>query len=63
MSETDLVTIVASKEEVLAGDTSGLLTALRTLIATPESALQWKENQTGQNQTGQVRIVSHHPSK
>lgn len=43
MSNPDFVTIVASKEEVLAGDTSGVLTALRTLIASPESALHWKE--------------------
>jgi hypothetical protein len=44
MSIPDFKTIVASKEEVMAGDTSGVLTTLRTLIASSESALHWKEN-------------------
>ena len=43
MSNPDLVTILASKKEVLAGDTSGVLSALQALIASPEAALRWKE--------------------
>jgi hypothetical protein len=43
MSNPDFATIVASKEEILSGDTSGVLTALRALIVSPESALRWKE--------------------
>lgn len=43
MGNPDFVAIVASKEEVLAGDTSGVLSALRALIASPEAALRWKE--------------------
>lgn len=43
MNNPDFVTIVASKEEVLSGDTSGVLAALRALIVSPEVALYWKE--------------------
>ncbi len=43
MSNPDFMTIIASKEEILSGDTTGVLQALRALISTPESALQWKE--------------------
>jgi hypothetical protein len=43
MSNPDFVTVLASREEVLAGDTAGVLTALRALIASPEAALMWRE--------------------
>lgn len=43
MSNPDFMTIIVSKEEILSGDTKGVLEALRALISTPESALQWKE--------------------
>lgn len=43
MSKPDFITIIATKREILAGDTTSVLTALRALISTPESALHWKE--------------------
>jgi len=43
MSNPDFVTIIASKEEILTGDTSGVLIALRLLITSPETAIRWRE--------------------
>jgi len=43
MTEPDFVTIVASKSEVLSGDTQSVLGAFRALIATPATALKWRE--------------------
>lgn len=43
MSNPDFITIVASKDQILAGDTSDVLAALRALIASPEVAQSWKE--------------------
>ena len=43
MVNPDFVTIVASKTEVLAGDTRGVLGAFRALIASAETALAWRE--------------------
>lgn len=39
-----LITIIASKQEVLAGNTASVLNSLRALISTPETALRWREN-------------------
>jgi hypothetical protein len=44
MANTDFITIIASKEEVLSGNTESVMTALRALIASPESALRWRES-------------------
>jgi hypothetical protein len=43
MINPDFVTIVASKAEVLSGDTHGVLDTLRSLIETPAIALNWCE--------------------
>jgi hypothetical protein len=43
MTEPDFVTIVASKAEVLSGDTQSVLGAFRALIATPATTLKWRE--------------------
>lgn len=43
MITPDFLAIIASKDEVLAGDTEGVISSLRTLIASPEAALNWKE--------------------
>jgi hypothetical protein len=43
MTEPDFVTIIASKTEVLSGDTQSILDALRALIATQPTALKWRE--------------------
>jgi hypothetical protein len=43
MTEPDFVTIIASKAEVLSGDTQSILGALRALIATQATALKWRE--------------------
>jgi len=43
MANPDFATIIASKEEVLTGDTESVLNALRSLIASPETALAWRE--------------------
>jgi hypothetical protein len=39
----DFLIITASKEEVLAGNTTSVLKALRPLISSPETALRWRE--------------------
>lgn len=43
MTQPDFAYIVASKQVVLAGDTTSVLDALRALLASPEVALQWRE--------------------
>ena len=43
MSNSDFITIVASKDQVLSGNTSEVLATLRALIASPEVAYQGKE--------------------
>jgi hypothetical protein len=43
MSTPDFVTIVVSREEVVALDTTPALSALRVLIASPVTAKQWFE--------------------
>lgn len=43
MADPDFVTIVASKEEVLSGNTESVLAAFRSLISSPETALMWRE--------------------
>src|SRR5690606_109528 len=43
MENLDFVNIIVSKDEVLSGNTSGVLNALRSLIASPEAAMRWRE--------------------
>ncbi len=37
MENLDFVNIIVSKDEILSGNTSGVLNALRSLIASPEA--------------------------
>jgi len=43
MTAPDFLTIVASKAEVLAGDTKGVLSALRSLVVSQDAAVAWCE--------------------
>lgn len=43
MIEADHLVVVASKAEVLSGDTTGTLGALRTLLRSPQAAEAWRE--------------------
>lgn len=43
MENLDFVNIIVSKDEVLSGNTSSVLNALRSLIASPEAAMRWRE--------------------